>query len=100
MAIPVLSNDNVISLWAEGREARNHKNTLKAIDGDLFSYNLKIGHRTEGGQCVVADFTAGGGSYHSQTTSCHVGRAKRYADMVMHPMVWATSPLSKEEVPF
>ena len=90
MAIPVLSNDNVISLWAEGHEARNHKNTLKAIDGDLFSYNLKIGHRTE----------SGGGSYHSQTTSCHVGRAKRHADMVMHPMVWATSPLSKEEAPF
>ena len=43
MALPVLSNDSVISLWAEGREARNHQNTLKAIDGDLFSYNLKIG---------------------------------------------------------
>ena len=100
MTFPVVVNNMVIALWAEGRDARNHKSTLKAIDGNLYSYNLKIGHRTEGGQCVVADFTAGGGSYHSQTTSCHVGRAKRYADMVMHPMVWATSPLSKEEVPF
>ena len=100
MAIPVLSNDSVISLWAEGREARNHKNTLKSIDGDLFSYNLKIGRRTEGGQCVVVDYTAGAGGFQSQTTSCHVGRAKRYADIVMHPLVWEASPLSKEEVPF
>jgi hypothetical protein len=37
MAIPVVSNDIVISLWVEGRDARNHKNTLKAIGGDLFS---------------------------------------------------------------
>jgi hypothetical protein len=100
MAIPVVTNDSVISLWAEGHEARNHKNTLKAIDGDLFSYNLKIGHRTEGGQCVVVDYTAGSGGYYSQTTSCHVGRAKRQADMVMHPLVWEASPLSKEEAPF
>ena len=99
MAIPVVSNDSVISLWIEGREARNHKNTLKAIDGDLYSYNVKIGSRTEGGQCVVADYTAGG-RFLSQTTSCHVGQAKRYADMVMHPLVWEVSPLSKEEVPF
>ena len=99
MAIPVVSNDSVISLWIEGREARNHKNTLKAIDGDLFSYNVKIGRRTEGGQCVVVDYTAGG-RFLSQTTSCHVGRAKRRADMVMHPLVWEASPLSKEEVPF
>ena len=42
MAIPVVTNDSVISLWSVGREARNHKNTLKSIDGDLFSYNLKI----------------------------------------------------------
>ena len=99
MAIPVVDNDSVISLWIEGREARNHKNTLKAIAGDLFSYNVKIGRRTEGGQCVVVDYTAAG-RFLSQTTSCHVGRAKRSADMVMHPLVWEASPLSKEEAPF
>ena len=95
-----VKNREVVRLWSEGREARNHKNTLKSIDGDLYSYNLKIGRRTEGGYCVVADLTAAGGSYHSQTTSCHVGVAKRHANMVMHPLVWATSPLSKEEAPF
>ncbi len=99
MAISVEANRMVIALWSEGREARNHKNTLKAIDGDLFSYNVKIGRRTEGGQCVVVDYTAGG-RFLSQTTSCHVGIAKLHADMVMHPLVWEASPLSKEEVPF
>lgn len=100
MAIPVVANDMVVKLWTQGLEARNHKNTLKAIGGDLFSYNLKIGRRTEGGQCVVVNKTAAGGCYHSQTTSCHVGIAKRHADMVMHPLVWEASPLSKEEAPF
>ena len=99
MAISVEANRMVIALWSEGREARNHKNTLKAIDGDLFSYNVKIGRRTEGGQCVVVDYTAAG-RFLSQTTSCHVGIAKLHADMVMHPLVWEASPLSKEEAPF
>ena len=99
MTFPVVVNNMVIALWTEGRAARNHKNTLKAIDGDLYSYNVKIGRRTEGGQCVVVDYTASG-RFLSQTTSCHVGQAKRHADMVMHPLVWEASPLSKEEVPF
>ena len=99
MTFPVVVNNMVIALWTEGRAARNHKNTLKAIDGDLYSYNVKIGRRTEGGQCVVVDYTASG-RFLSQTTSCHVGQAKRHADMVMHPLVWEVSPLSKEEVPF
>ena len=100
MTFPVVANNMVVALWAEGRDARNHKSTLKAIDGDLYSYNVKIGRRTESGYCVVADFTAGGGCYHSQTTSCHIGQSKRHANMVMHPLVWTTSPLSKEEAPF
>ena len=99
-SIPTVTNNMVIALWTEGREARNHKNTLKAINGDLFSYNLKIGRRTEGGQCIVVDKTAKGGCFHSQTTSCHIGHAKRHADIVMHPLVWEVSPLSKEQAPF
>jgi hypothetical protein len=95
-SIPIVTNDMVITLWTEGREARNHTNTLKAIAGDLYSYNLMIGRRTEGGQCIVVDKTAKGGCFHSQTTSCHIGQAKRAADMVMHPLVWEASPLSND----
>jgi len=100
VSIPVVCNSQVISLWRDGRDARNNKNTLVAIDGDLYSYHVKIGRRTAGGQCVVADKTAAGGCFHSQTTSNHVGLAKHHADMVMHPLVWEHSPLSNEEMPF
>jgi hypothetical protein len=61
-------------------------------DGSLWSYSLKIGQRTAAGVCVVADFMAP--HFRSQTTSCHVSRAKRYADVVMHPLVWEQSPMS------
>ena len=63
-------------------------------DGSLWSYNLKIGQRTPAGVCVVADYMAP--YFQSQTTSCHVSRAKGYADMVMNPLVWETSPMSEK----
>jgi hypothetical protein len=100
MSVKVTDNLNVVRAWKEGKNARNHKNTLMALDGELFSYRLKIGARTDAGVCVLADFMAATGGFHSMTTSQHVSLAKRAADMVMHPLVWATSPLSKDEVPF
>ena len=87
-------NSNVVRLWAAGRQATNHKRTLYSMeDGSLWSYNLKIGQRTDAGVCVVADYMAP--HFRSQTTSCHVSRAKGYADMVMNPKVWFHSPMSK-----
>jgi len=87
-------NSNVVRLWAAGRQATNHKRTLYSMeDGSLWSYNLKIGQRTDAGVCVVADYMAP--HFRSQTTSCHVSRAKGYADMVMNPLVWEQSPMSK-----
>ena len=89
-------NSNVVRLWAAGRTAWNHRGSLHSTDdGGLYSYNLKIGQRTPAGVCVVADYMAGTDGFHSQTTSCHVSRAKGYADMVMNPMVWESSPLSR-----
>jgi len=97
----IMTNDKVIEAWAAGNTARNHKNTLLADGaGALFSYGLKIGQRSDAGVCVVGDYTAGGGGYHSQTTSCHVGRAKRVSGAcVMHAKVWQASPFSFE-LPF
>ena len=95
--MPRHRNSNVVRLWAAGRPATNHKNTLSAReDGSLWSYGLKIGQRTDAGICVVADYMAP--HNRSQTTSCHVSRAKRYADMVMNPLVWEHSPLSSSRV--
>jgi len=67
-----MRNDTVIKNWMLGRAARG---TNLKTDGDkLYSYNLLIG---EGAGETIFNHTTGGGSYHSQTTSCHVGLAKR-----------------------
>jgi len=98
-------NHAVIKLWKDGVKAINHKRSLTSVprpDGcvELFSYNLKIGHRTPAGVCVVADFTAKSRSFYSMTTSCHVNKAKEVAGLVMHPKVWQVSPVSDEGLPF
>ena len=98
----ILKNKHVIEAWQHGQRAANHRGTLQCYeDGSLYSYGLHIGQRTRAGVCVVADYTAPVGGFRSVTTSCHVGRAKRAPGAtVMHPLVWAESPLSTEEVPF
>jgi len=45
----------------------------------------------------VGDFTAPGGSYHSQTTSCHVGKARSFADHTMHPVVFKASEFKNDK---
>ena len=95
-----VKNQEVVRAWSRGGAARNHKGTLVAMDtGELYSYGLKIGQYLKG-SAVLCDYTARSGGFYSQTTSCHVGLARRYASMVMHPKVWEVSPMSKEEVPF
>ena len=98
---PRVNNDRVIHAWVHGLSARNGRRSLRSVsypDGraELFSYDLKIGERTRAGATVIADFTAGADGFRSMTTSCHVGLAKREADspVIMHPKVWATSPMS------
>ena len=96
----ITDNLNVVRAWANGKNARNHKETLSTRNGELFSYALKIGVRTRSGICIVADHTAASGSFHSRTTSGHVMLAKRFADEIFHPKVSACSPLFIDEVPF
>ena len=99
-------NHIVIQKWKNGHAARNGRGTLYTEplpNGgvDLFSYDLKIGHRTAGGACIVANYTAKTGHFKSKTTSCHVGLAKRSGEypLVMHPLVWNESPM-RECKPF
>ncbi len=92
------NNDGVIDCWTKGQPAHGGSRKTLTTDGEsLFSYNLKIGARTKSGMCIVADYTGGTNSFKSQTTSCHVGLAKRVADLVMHPKVWEISPLSDDD---
>jgi hypothetical protein len=101
----ILKNEDLIQSWIEGHsQMTNHKRTLEvSTSGALWSYRLKIGQRTDAGICVIADYTAPKRQFRSVTTSTHVGLAKRLISrsggLVMHPLVWKTSPLS-EEAPF
>ena len=96
------TNQGVISAWKIGLSARNSRGTLYTDGERLYSYQLHVGTRLKSGATVLGDFTAGADGYHSQTTSCHIGLAKRGGvDLVMHPVVWSTSPMSREaEIPF
>jgi hypothetical protein len=83
-----MKNAQVVASWANGRKATNSRGSLTTDGVSLYSYRLKIGHRVSDGSAVVGDYTSGGGDYHSQTTSCHVGLARRWADTVMLPEVF------------
>ena len=102
--ILVTDNFGVLTLWKEGKNARNHHQTLFAIDGELLSYHRKIGHRTEAGVCVVADLNLDNVplSYEDniKATLAHIELAKGFADTVFHQLVSECSPLFREEVPF
>ena len=77
-------NHQVVSYWAEGTSATNHRGSLTTDGVSLWSYSLKIGDTLLDGRKVVSDFTAAGsGGFKSQTTSCHVGQARRVANVVV-----------------
>ena len=76
-----MKNELVVRNWRDGVPA-SAKN-LTTNGQYLYSYDLLIG-MTLKGEKVVYDYTASG-EYVSQTTSCHVGIARRYADRVCQP---------------
>ena len=102
--IHVTDNFGVLKLWKEGKNARNHRHTLFALDGELLSHNYKIGHRTERGVCVVADLTLDdvplSYEHNIKATLAHIELAKTFADTVFHQLVSECSPLFRDEVPF
>lgn len=102
--IHVTDNFGVLRMWKEGKNARNHHHTLFSLDGELLSYNYKIGHRTERGVCVVADLSLDDVplSYEDniKATLGHIELAKAFADTVFHQLVSECSPLFRNEVPF
>jgi hypothetical protein len=67
-----MTNSDVIRAWNNGRAAGSKNLSTDGVK--LYSYRLLIGDRSGG---IIYDHTAAGGSYHSQTTSCHVGLATR-----------------------
>ena len=92
-----MKNSRVIDSWTRGVAASSHNGALHTDGTSLFSYKLKIGHRSRSGVTIVGDFTAPSGGFASMTTSCHVGKARVIADHVMHPAVFKNSEFIPDE---
>ena len=77
-------NEEVITAWIIGTRAENHRGSLTTDGKALYSYSLQIGDTCEAsGLKILRDHTAKGNwRYYSQTTSCHVGLARRKADVI------------------
>jgi hypothetical protein len=84
-----LSNAKIVSAWKKGEKAINGRKSLSTDGVRLYSYRLLIGVNV-GGTCFMGDYTSPGGSFRSQTTSQHVGRAKRASEHTFHPAIFET----------
>lgn len=73
-----MRNEQVVKAWVAGKPAK--AGNLRTDGVSLWSYRLQIGDTALSGKKLVHDYTASGShGYRSQTTSCHVGLAKRFA---------------------
>ena len=92
-----MRNELVLDKWKDGESASSHNGALHTDGTSLFSYKLKIGHRSRSGVTIVGDFPSPGGQFTSMTTSCHVGKARGSADHTMHPVVFKNSEFIPDE---
>ncbi len=82
-----MTNNQVIQAWANGKPGANGRASLHTNGHALFSYQLQIGEWRDGAPVVVnysakaIDEVASAG-YYSWITSCHVGLARRHAQIV------------------
>jgi hypothetical protein len=94
----VKNKEGVIQAWKAGELARTKNRSLSTDGTHLMSYGKLIGLRLKSGYTIVGDYTARTKHFASQTTSCHVGLAARFADSVWHPLVFENSPGVTEHV--
>ena len=88
--LTIKNRHGIIAEWRHGGSAKTSNGSMLTDGGLLWSYGLQIGFTSQSGIRVLGDFTSGGGEYHSQTTSTHVGLAKSVATEVVHPEVFKT----------
>ena len=84
-----LANHKVIAAWQNGEKAVNGRKSLHTDGVRLFSYRLLIGINVDG-TCYLGNYTAAG-EFRSQTTSQHIGRARRCVRSidVYHPAIFS-----------
>ena len=70
----------ILKAWINNEEGGTANGSFTTERGKLYSYNYTIGYtRHDDIKCVV-DHTASGLGFCSNTTSCHVMKARRYCD--------------------
>jgi hypothetical protein len=87
------NNSNVPRYWATNRPAHSNNKQYSTDGGNLYSYRKLIGITLSNGDKVLLDYTSPAGYGISSTTSCHVGKARSYADVVMNPDAALTAGL-------
>lgn len=68
----------ILDAWIRNEPGGTQTGSIWTGSGNLFSYSVQIGYTRANGMKCVVDHTAGGLGFISQTTSCHVGKVKRY----------------------
>jgi hypothetical protein len=71
-----MTNETVVTAWKNGKEATSGNLSTNGLI--IRSYDIIIGVTTNGVKIGI-DHTTKGGSFHSVTTSTHVGLVKRVA---------------------
>ena len=92
--MPIRTNNQYVPLyWATSRAAHSNNKQYSTDGGNLYSYRKLIGITLNNGDKVLLEYTSPAGFGISQTTSCHVGKARSYADVVMNPDAALTAGL-------
>lgn len=76
------NNNEIPGLWVRGIAGENHTGSYWTDGQNLYSYRLVIGETIQDGKKLLHEWTAMGLGFRSQTTSCHVGKARSYADVI------------------
>jgi len=87
------NNSNVPRLWENNLPAHSSNKQYSTDGQNLYSYRKLIGITLNNGDKVLLDYTSPAGYGISQTTSCHVSRARLHADVVMNPDAALTAGL-------
>ena len=87
------NNSQIPQYWAKSVTAHSNNRQYRTDGQNLYSYNLIIGTTLSNGSKILLDYSAQTGHFRSQTTSQHVGKARRWADQTMCPDVARTAGL-------
>jgi len=87
------NNSNVPRHWSRSEAAHSNNKQYSTDGNNLYSYRKLIGITLNNGDKVLLEYTSPAGYMVSVTTSNHVGKARRYADVVMNPDAALTAGL-------